>query len=53
MYSQNNLHDKVFFLPRSIYLLLHTYENFPGSSDGNESTCNVGDPRLIFGWKMP
>ena len=22
---------------------------FPGGSDGNESTCNVGDPHLIFG----
>ena len=25
-------------------------EGFPGSSDGKESTCNVGDPESIPGW---
>ena len=25
--------------------------DFPGGSDGTESSCNAGDPGLILGWK--
>ena len=32
-----------------IYLKLILYTGFPGGSDGEESTCNAGDPGLILG----
>ena len=28
----------------------YSYEGFPGSSVGKESTCNAGDPGSIPGW---
>ena len=31
------------------YIHTYTYEGFPGSSDGKESACNVGDPGSIPG----
>ena len=29
------------------------FEGFHGSSLGEESTCNAGDPGLILGWEDP
>ena len=29
------------------------FEGFHGSSLGEESTCNAGDPSLILGWEDP
>ena len=34
-------------------LSLHSYQGFPGSSEGKESTCNVGDSGLIPGLRLP
>ena len=34
-------------LPTPVFL------GFPGSSDGKESACNVGDLGLTLGWKDP
>ena len=31
------------------YIYIHIYMGFPGSSDGKESACNVGDLGLIPG----
>ena len=32
-----------------IVIYIYTFLGFPGSSDGKESTCNVGDPGSIPG----
>ena len=32
-----------------LYIDIHTYIGFPGSSDSKESACNAGDPSLIPG----
>ena len=28
-------------------------QDFPGGSDGKQSTCNAGDSSLILGWEDP
>ena len=33
-----------------IYIYIHIYICFPGSSAGKESTCNAGNPGLLPGW---
>lgn len=40
--------DDLFFYCKNSGLL-HISWGFPGSSAGNESTCNAGDPSLIPG----
>ena len=59
MHLSSNITSSLFFQGAILHELLVQQRNnkdlrsksgFPGSSDGEESACNTGDPGLIPGW---
>ena len=49
----NKKYSVVFFLTNLIKYKYTCILSFPGSSAGEESTCNVGDLGSIPGWEDP